>query len=217
MKRLLFALLLVAASGTGVSHAGLDIDFGATVNIGDDDGLFLSISARYFDEDRPAIDRVAAHYRNPDDLAVVLFVARRSGRSVDYIHNLRSRGMSWWDVSIRLGLPADVWFVPVQRDPGPPYGKAYGHWKHHKRDKGHAIVLSDADARNLVAVRMLHEYYGISVAVAMDWRSSGKDLRALFAAEYGKRHGHKHKVAHNHAKPKSKGKGKGKGHGKHKR
>jgi hypothetical protein len=213
MKRLLFALLLVAGSGAGVAHAGLDIDFGASINIGDDDGLFLSISARYFDQDRPAVDRIAARYRNPDDLAVVLFVARRSGRSVDRIHEMRSRGLSWWDVSVRVGLPMDVWFVPVDRDPGPPYGKAYGHWKNHRRDNHHAAVLTDADARNLVAVRMLHEYYGVSVAVAMDWRSSGHDLRALVSTEYGKRHGHKHKVAKNHDKPKSKGKG----HGKHKR
>ena len=210
MKRLLLALIILTPLGVPTSHAGLDIDLGASVRIGDDSDLFLSVSARYFNADRGSIDRVATRYRNSDDLAVALFVARRSGKSADHIYGLRQGGLSWWDISVRLGLPMDVWFVPVARDPGPPYGKAYGHWKNHKRDKRHAVALSDAELRNLVAVRMLHEYYGVSVAVAMDWRSSGRDLRVLVSNEYNKRHGHKRTAA-------TPGKSKGRGHNKHKR
>lgn len=204
MKRLLLALLLTAGLGTPATDAGLDIDFGASVRLGDDNDLFLSVSARYFDEDRGSIDRVAVRYRNPDDLAVAMFVARRSGQSADHIHGLRQRGLSWWDISVRLGMPMDVWFVPVQRDPGPPYGKAYGHWKNRKQDKHHVVSLSDMELRNLVAVRVLHEYYGVPVSVAMDWRSSGRDLRTLVSGEYHKRHGHKHPAV---AEGKSKGRG----------
>jgi len=210
MKRVLLALLVVTGMAAPVAQAGLDIDFGAAIRIGDDDDLFLSVSARYFDEDRGSIDRIALRYRNPDDLTVALFVARRSGQSGEVIHHMRTDGLSWWDISVRLGMPMDVWFVPVQHDPGPPYGKAYGHWKHHKHNKRHAVMLTDADVRNLVAVRMLHEYYGVSVNVAMEWRSSGHDLRVLVSNEYGKRHGHKHE-----AKAKSKGKGRGKHKHKH--
>jgi hypothetical protein len=205
MKCVLLALLVVAVMALPTTQAGLDIDFGAAVRIGDDNDLFLSVSARYFDEDRRSIDRVALRYRNSDDLTVALFVARRSGKSANTIHRLRTEGLSWWDISIRLGMPMDVWFVPVRRDPGPPYGKAYGHWKHHKRNRHHAVVLTDVDARNLVAVRMLHEYYGVSVDVAMEWRSSGRDLRVLVSDEYDKRHRHKHV-----SEAKSKGKGSGK-------
>lgn len=203
MKRILLALFVVAGLAAPTAQAGLDIDFGATIRIGDSDDLFLSVSARYFDADRRSIDRVALYYRNPDDLTVALFVARRSGKSADVIHHLRTDGLSWWEISLRLGMPMDVWFVPVKRDPGPPYGKAYGHWKNHKRDKRHAVALTDGDVRNLVAVRMLHEYYGVSVDVAMEWRSSGHDLRVLVSNEYGKRHGHQHAD-----KVKSKGPGK---------
>ena len=205
MKRVLLALLVVAGMAAPVAQAGLDIDFGAAIRIGDDNDLFLSVSARYFDEDRGSIDRIALRYRNPDDLTVALFVARRSGQSGEVIHRMRTDGLSWWDISLRFGMPMDVWFVPVQRDPGPPYGKAYGHWKHHKHNKRHAIVLTDVDVRNLVAVRMLHEYYGVSVGVAMEWRSSGHNLRVLVSNEYGKRHRHKHV-----SETKSKGKGSGK-------
>lgn len=207
MKRVLLALSVVAGLAAPTAQAGLDIDFGATIRIGDSDDLFLSVSARYFDADRRSIDRVAVYYRNPDDLTVALFVARRSGRSADHIHGLRTSGLSWFDISLRLGMPMDVWFVPVKRDPGPPYGKAYGHWKNHKRDKHHAVALTDGDVRNLVAVRMLHEYYGVSVDVAMEWRSSGHDLRVLVSNEYGKRHGHQRAD-----KVKSKGKPAKRGH-----
>jgi hypothetical protein len=105
-------------------------------------------------------------------------------------------------------VPVDVWFVPVRRDPGPPYGKAYGHWKKHHKNPS-AVRLTDADVGNLVAVRMLHEYYSVSVEVAMEWRSSGRPLSALMSDEYEKRHGKKP------ASPgKSKSKAAGKSHGK---
>ena len=57
------------------------------------------------------------------------------------------------------------------------------------------MVLSDADVRNLVAVRVLHEYYGVSVEMAMEWRASGRNLRALVADQYRTRHGKPNKAA----------------------
>ena len=213
----LAVLLLAAMLSTGPVIAGIDIDFGAAVRAGDDADLYFSISSRYFDRDRAVIERVAVHYGDPDDLAVSLFIANRSGRSPDRIYAMRQRGLSWWDISVRLGIPADIWFVKVNRDPGPPYGKAYGYWKKHKHDRNHVVVLTDVDVRNLVAVRMIHEYYGVSVEAAMDWRSSGRDLRHILSGEYHKRHG---KTAHHKA---SKGGGKStppghnKGHGRGKK
>ncbi len=212
----LVTLLAACVLASAPAQAGFDIDFGVSVRAGDDTDLYLAISSRYFDRDRATVNRFAAHYDDPDDLAVVLYLAKRSGRPCDRIHRLRRRGLSWFDISVRLGLPVDIWFVDVRHDPGPPYGKAYGHWKHHKKNKHHHVVLADADIRNLMAVRMLHEYYGVSVGVAMEWRSSGRRIRAILSDEYHKRHakpahaGHKH-----HDKHHSKGKGKGKGHKRH--
>ena len=72
-------------------------------------------------------------------------------------------------------------------------------------------MLSDLDARNLVAVRMVHEYYGVSVETAMQWRSSGSDLRVLMTNEYQKRHGKGHAKSHGKRHGKRHGKGHGKG------
>jgi len=197
--------LLLAPSLVTPSQAGFDVDFGAAVRLGNDTDLYVAISSRYFDQDRTVVERWGTRYTDPDHLAVSLFISRHSGASLDTIFDLRRKGHSWWEISVRLGVPVDVWFVPVKRDPGPPYGKAYGHWKkHHKNPK--AVTLTDADVSNLVAVRMLHEYYSVSVEVAMEWRSSGRPLSALMSDEYEKRHG----------KPDSPGKSKSKTSGKSK-
>ena len=189
----LCGMLSVAAAGS-TARAGIDIDFGASVQLGDDTDLYFAISSRYFDRERTVVESWGARFRDPDDLAVALFISRHSGKSLDVILDSRRKNKSWWDISVRLGVPVDVWFVPVKRDPGPPYGKAYGHWKKHRNDPA-AVRLTDADVGNLVAVRMIHEYYGVPVEVAMEWRSSGSDLRTLMSGEYGKRRG-KHRAAH---------------------
>jgi hypothetical protein len=204
----LVGLLLLVALSAAPARAGIDVEFGASVRLNDDTDLYLAINSRYFGHDHAVVRSVAARYSNPDDLAVSLYIGKRSGRSADFIFSLRRQGLSWWDISVRLGLPANVWFVEVPRDPGPPYGKAYGHWKKHKRDRNAVIVLNDTDVRNLVAVRMIHEYYDVPVEIAMEWRSSGENLRTLMSSEYHKRHG---KSGDKHKDKGHPGKGQGKG------
>jgi hypothetical protein len=183
------ALALLAASAS-TARAGMDVDFGATVRAGDHSDLFLHISARYFDRDRPTLEAWGHRFASPDDLAVFVFLVNRSGKSPDLIFSLRKEGNSWFDVGAQIGLPPDVWFLPVAKDPGPPYGNAYGRWrKAKKRSRNPAFTLSDVDTRNLIAVRMIHEYYGISVEAAMEMRASGRDVRVLTVNEYRSRHG----------------------------
>ena len=209
------ALLAGATLVATPAHAGIDIDFGASVRLGDDTDLYFAISSRYFDHDRQTVERYAVRYTDPDDLAVSFHLARHSGRSADVIFEMRRKGLSWWDISVRLGLPVNIWFVEVQHDPGPPYGKAYGHWKHHKRNTRPAFVITDDEARHLVAVRVIHEYYGVPVKVAMEWRSSGRNLHAIMADEYTKRRGKS--GSNSHGPNKHAGKHPGKGPGKNKR
>jgi hypothetical protein len=204
----LSAVLLVPSA-----RAGLDVDFGATVRLDDDADLYFAVSSRYFDRDRDTIERWGRRYEDPDDLAVALFISRHAGVSLKVVFDLRRGGRTWWDVGIRVGVPTDVWFVPIRRDPGPPYGKAYGHWKNHKHDRRQTFVLFDSDIRNLIAVKMMHDYYGVSVELAMDWRSSGRDLRTLVSDEYRGRHGKDKDKRKDNAKASSDdhpGKGKGK-------
>ena len=180
--------LLLGILAAAPAAAGLDIDFGAAVPVGDDGEVWLAVSSRYWDRDAQDVRRWHGRCGDPDDLAVALFLADRGRVDPGRVFALRERGLGWWEIGVRLGVPADAWFVPVERQPGPPYGKAYGHWRKHGRGGRDGFALADADARNLVAVRLLHEYYGVSVEVAMDWRASGRDLRGLTAEQYRGRH-----------------------------
>lgn len=211
MKRLLGITILAFGLLSGPARAGLDVSFGASVPVGDAD-LFFSISSRYFDRDvRVVEDWGRRYYSNPDDLSVALFLDRHCGRGPEYYFGLRKQGLGWFEISNRCNVAPDVFFVPVQRDPGPPYGKAYGYWKKHKKDPRSPIVLKDADVRNLVAVRMAHEYYGVPVETAMQWRSSGKDVRTVMTGEYRKRHGKGEGGPKDKGGKSDKGKDKGKG------
>lgn len=203
---IVFAIALLGSPARG----GLDIDFSAAAHVAldDDTDLFFAINSRYFDRDHARVADLGRRYRNPDDLSVLLFLARHSRRDAAEIAVLRAKGLTWWEVGLRIGVPADVFFVRVARDPGPPYGKAYGHWKQHRHSK-RAFVLSDAEVRDLVAVRMIHEYYGVPVEVAMSRRAAGGDLRVLMNAEYRERHGKGPHKAAGHG-PSKKGHGKGK-------
>jgi hypothetical protein len=212
------AALVVVFTSLAVSSAfaALDVNFGATVRLGDRTDVYVAVSSRYFQQDRDVVRDLGVRYRNPDDLAVVLFLARHSGEPPVRIHAMRARGLSWWEISVRLGVPADAWFVEMHRDPGPPYGNAWGHWKKHRRDRRVAFSMTDDDCRNWVALRMMHEYYGVPVATAIEWRSSREGLDVVVSREYQRRHdpGRKSGASssgHGHDRP-----GHGKGHGKKK-
>lgn len=185
-RRIALAVLAVACALPAL--AGVDIDFGANVRVGDNTDLFFNISSRYFNRDRVVVDNWGPRFSNPDDLAVFFFIAQQSGKSPEWIFSLRSQRMSWWEVGARCGVPMDVWFVPVKVAPGPPYGKAYGYWKKHGKHPSSRHGLSDADARNLVAVRVIHDYYRVPPDVAMKMRASGRPVNTLVVEEYDRRH-----------------------------
>lgn len=219
MKRFVWAAMAASAFFIGApAQAGVDITFGADVPIGDDGQLFLAISSRCFDQEPRVIRDYAPRFTSPEDMAVALFISQHSGKPIEAIFKLRQGGIPWWDVGVRVGLPEQVWFVPVSHHPGPPFGKAWGHWKKHQADHHYAMRFDDDDARNWVAVRMMHEYYGIPVEKAMEFRARGVDVRSLMVHEYRNRHGegkekHKNKVpdAHgHHGRDKDQGKDRGK-------
>lgn len=214
LGKMSFALVLVLVTATA-PHAAVDVDLGVAVRGGGDTDLYFALSGRYFDRDGPTVERVARRVQDPDDVAVALFLCARSGRTVDTVLELRSLHLSWWEVGVRLGLERDVWFVPVERRPGPPYGKAYGHWKKHGRSGSWS--LRDRQVRDLVAVRVLHEYYGFEVEDAMERRAHGDKLDTLMIDAYRERHGASTARSEDGSPKNGKGNGNGRGHGRDKR
>jgi hypothetical protein len=208
-----YGLLLVSFVGlalvisTPASHAGADISFGMHAPIGDDGSLFFSISSRYFDREPQVVNDWGRRFPNPDDLTVFFHICHESRLNPEVVYRYRRMGLSWYDVGIRAGLPTQIWYIPVELDSGPPYGKAHGYRRNHEHDGRHA-KLNDREVRDLVSVRMAHEYYGVSPEVARNWRRDGGDVRTMMTREYRSRH--RDEGRHDHD-----GRGDGKHHGKH--
>lgn len=105
-----------------------------------------------------------------DETGVVYFLAQHSHRHPNYITDMRLRGMSWWDISLRLGLdPHTLYVVNTNRHSGPPYGRAYGY-----HDSGRNYRLQDREIVELVNVRFLSSYYHVSPDEIIDRRSKGQ-------------------------------------------
>jgi hypothetical protein len=208
MKRLTWiatATLVVLASAIAApaSRAGVDVSFGVNAPVGNDGNLFFSISSRYFDRQPRVVEDWGRRFPNPDDLAVFLQICSRSHQAPEVVFNYRRQGMSWFDVGARVGIPVDFWYVPVAVDPGPPYAKPYKRYKKHGHDSHYAVRLNDREMRDLVAVRMAHEYYGVAPEVAMNWRRDGSSVQVIMTREYRQRH-HDDRAYHGHDSHKTK-------------
>lgn len=183
------AAAVAMAAAPAAARAATDIDLGAGLRGADDASVFLAVLARHHDRDPGDTARLALRVTDPDELATLLFVAARATRPADTVLALRARGLSWWEISGRLGLPVEVWFPPVRYDPGPPFNRPYAAWQRLRETREPFPGLDDRQARDLVVARLLSEYYGAPVETAMVWRAGGQDARALVAAEYRRRHG----------------------------
>jgi hypothetical protein len=179
---------LAAVIAAPAARADHDVDFGMNVPIRGEMGLFFSISSRYFDRDPQVVSHWARRYPNPDDLAVFLYICSRSSERPEGVDYYRRKGLSWYQVGVKAGVPPDAWFVAVDRTPGGRYSRPYGQWNRYRQNPRHVVRLNDQEVRDLVAIRMSHEYYGVSPEIAMTWRRQGADVRTIMSREYRSRH-----------------------------
>jgi hypothetical protein len=145
-----------------------------------------------------------------DELPVVLFIAQRARVTPATIVDMRLRGMSWWDISVRYGIRPEVYYVPVVVTPGPPYGKAWGHYKKKPRKQWDTIVLADDEVVNLVHVRFLSDYYDVPPERVIEVRGHHPDYVAVNYEVARGRSGH-HDDDDDQGEDRGNGKGKGKG------
>ncbi len=169
-KSSMAALALAAWLTAGQSLA--DVSFGLSVG---DEGVrsfYLAIGEHYEVSEKQIV--LVQEKRIPDeDMPVVFFLARRAEVAPDIIVKLRLGGKSWMDICLHFGLSAEVFYVPVKHDPGPPYGKAYGHFKKRKRAQWAEIRLTDAEIVDFVNLKFVSEHYGFSADEVMKMRGTG--------------------------------------------
>ncbi len=176
MRKASFIAILttvICAGVAGFGSAGMDLG----VSIGDDGlkSFYFAVSDHYRVSER---DVVAVKKKNVshEELPVVFFIAKRARVSAETVIGLRLGGSSWMDISLRFGLTPDIYYVPVKKAGGPPYGKAYGHYKNKPKNQWGTIRLSDSDVVNMVNLKFISEHYGYSPDEIIHMRSAGKNF-----------------------------------------
>lgn len=157
-------------------QAGMDIG----ISVGDEGvrSFYFSVGDYY-----RVPEATVVQYRRviPDDeLPVVFFIAQRARVAPAIIVRLRSGGMSWYDISLRYGIGPDVYYVPVNVERlGPPYGKAYGHYRKYPRHKWKHIRLADDDIVNMVNLKFISDYEHVSPDEVIRHRGKGAHFRDI--------------------------------------
>ena len=141
----------------------------------------------------------------PDlNLPVTLFIAQQAHVSVDLLLPWRKAGKSWLAIATQLKLSPTIFFLPLPEGKlGSPYGKSYGYYWKHQKDKKAPIPLSDKDIADLVHMRIASSYFGLPPDQIAALRAEGKSFSKIYGTEYRKQHPGKAKMSRG-------GKGKGK-------
>jgi hypothetical protein len=180
MRHKIFTLVLlsvVLGPALAVERAAAQTAMSVSAHIGD---FHVAVANYYRVPEREVV--VIRSQRIPDDeIPVALFIAQRAMVSSATVINFRRRGESWWDISVRFGVSPDVYYVPVTVAPGPPYGRAYGHYKKKSRNQWKTIVLTDAEIVNLVELRFLSEHYRVAPERIIEMRGRDRDFVAIHA------------------------------------
>jgi hypothetical protein len=174
---LLSALAVFAAAGLGSAPArAADVFYDASLalRISDDARFFLNVTNRYYGSQQQAVE-VLDRCSNPDvDFPVVMFLAQVSGKRPDVVLSLRRKGLPWSEVMVRLQVPPDRLFTGLDRDPGPPYGHAWGHYKDHQgRGEKPSFVEDDRTVQDLVRLQIASNALRVSPYTIVSERQRG--------------------------------------------
>jgi hypothetical protein len=192
---------------TPKARAGVDV--GLSVDEDGIKGFYLAIGEHYRVPEREVI--VVRERNVPDEeLPVVFFLARHASVEPAAVVKLRLGGMSWMDITIHFSLSPSIFYIDFDRDPGPPYGKAWGHFRKHEKARWGEIRLPDADIVNIVNLKFVSEKYGLAPAEIVKMRARGDGFASIHKqAKAGKGKPAKNKqavAASNDDKPKASGK-----------
>jgi hypothetical protein len=105
----------------------------------------------------PAEIQILSEWRlPPEEIPVVLWMARRAGISPDAVVALRQAGRDWSDIARRYSVDAAAFHVPLEGSAG-SLTPAYEAYRERPPDQWSAIRLDDGQIVGLVNLRVLAE------------------------------------------------------------
>jgi hypothetical protein len=181
MKRIFFIVIfLLWAAPLEAAEVGLNISIGAP-------GFYLSIGNFYGYPEREVI---VGHERGipDDDLPVVFFLSKHAHVAPEVIIKLRVvDGWAWSRICAHYRIPPTVFYIPVARY-GPPYGRAYGYYKHHPQERNWGkIRLTDAMIVNQVNLVFIAKYYNYPPERVIKMREQGSSFGNIERKVYRER------------------------------
>jgi hypothetical protein len=145
-------------------------------------GAYLGAVARYFDVPEAEVSILAHWDLPPDEIPVVLFVARRAGVSPEALVALRESGRPWSVLTGRYNIGASALHVPL----GDPASAgvlegAYVRFRDTPVDDWGTIRLEDDEIVALVNVRVLSETLRVAPAEVARRTSASGTFVELYA------------------------------------
>ncbi|MDA8168351.1 MAG: hypothetical protein M0Z59_01460 [Nitrospiraceae bacterium] len=208
---LLLAALVVSVAASGKTASATDI--GISLHNGNITGFYYSVGNYYRVPDREVV--VVRRGIPDDELPVVFFLARRAHVAPEVIIRLRQDGYSWWDITRRYRIDPRVYYVPVRMERiGPPYGRAYGYFRHRHWDR--RWRLDDREIVDLVNLRFASDYYHIPPERIIERRCRGERFAAIhhdYDRDRGDRWGHGRGDGEDHGHGRDYGRGHGRWRG----
>ena len=177
-------VVLVLCGGAGAARAATGWEFLFDMaRVTNDSQYFLHLAVGDAALPRPVVEPVLPRLRSvQSDLPVALFLAKQSGRPLDFIVSLRSQGVSWSLIFGKCGVPVDILYAGIDRDPGPPYGKAWGYWKKH----GRSAWIPDPDVVGLVQVQFAQRFCAVPAYTLAGERGRGVSVYTVVADKKGR-------------------------------
>jgi len=163
MKRMAAVLAFMAGLGGLAVQAG-QVDLGISISDGRLRSFYLAVGDHYRVPSRQVVDIRTRYGLLDEELPLVFFLAARAHVGPQAVIDLRLRKTSWLDIGLHFGLSPEIFFMPVAMERiGPPYGNAYGYYRKYGRaGDWRKVTLSDREVIDLVNLRFLSEYHGLT-------------------------------------------------------
>jgi len=168
---ILASLLILSVTAKAQVSAGISF------SDGDLSSFYLAVGQTY---DVPEREVIIIHERNiPDDeIPVVFFIASRARVRPEVIVEYRLAGRSWMEITMIYHLDPSIYYIELDGDPGPEYGRAYGHWKR-PRHEWRNIRFEDDDVVKMVNLRFVSKHYGVRPSEVVRLRSEHGNFRKV--------------------------------------